>query len=115
MKLLLVILISLQSLLFAVEPIKKGDPSPHDGVVFTNQEANDLVKTDQKVIKLEQLQIKYEEKIGLQDQRIDLLRTHIKDNQELSPMGKLGWFFVGFVGGSLMFYMSAKATKDFRN
>ena len=106
------ILLLFTASIYAAEPIKEGDLAPFNGVIFTTEEGRELVENDKKLIKLEQLQVKYEEKIGLQDQRIDLLKNHISDMEQLSPWSRHTWFFIGFVAGGITFYYSSKAIKN---
>lgn len=113
MRLLLIISLLIVNLsAFSAEAIKEGSPAPYDGVIFNSKESRELVAKDKKLIKLEQLNPLYEEKIEIQDKRITLLKDHVENTQNLSTFSKTVWFALGFLSGSVMFYYAGKAMNN---
>jgi hypothetical protein len=108
--LFLIVVVSSQG--YSAEALKQGDLAPYDGVIFNQKEANELVVTDKKVLTLEKLAVKYEEKIELQDQRIELLRSSLEEQTRYGSLGKTGWFVAGFITSGLVFYLSSEIVKN---
>jgi len=85
---------------------------PYNGVIFTSKEGRELAKNDKTRLKLKDLAVKQEQRIEIQDMRIVQLRGYVEDQDNLSPMGKLGWGIVGFIGGGIVFYYAGKVVNN---
>ena len=107
MKILLILILLSSTIGWSAETLNKGDLAPYDGVIFNNEEANELVATDKKVLVLEKLRIQYEDKIELQEQRIGLLRGSLEDQNKFWKIGNVGWFSIGVGSGFLAIYATS--------
>ena len=97
---------------FGAEYLKKGEPAPHNGVLFTDTEEEKLRANNEKLKSLEQLTIVYERKDKLNEERIKNYKEYIQDTKQLNTYGKIGYFFLGFLASSATLYVSSKIVKN---
>ena len=113
MKILLISLL-LMSSLNAAEVVKKGDIVKNDGVLFSKAEEKELRKRDQQRIKLEDLNVLKDQKIDIQNKRIDNLKEHVTDLESLNRWGKYTWYLIGFVSATASLYIGSKISKNMK-
>lgn len=94
----------------AAKVLNPGDAAPYKGVLFTMEEEAQLRANDEKLLLLQELGVKYEQKAEIQQERIDLLRQEVISKQNASKYNDL-WFIGGIILGGTMMYYSAQAIK----
>lgn len=108
--LLLSFLLSFQVL--AAQNIRKGEVAPYDGMIFTEQEADQITKDHQQFLQLKDLQILYKEKIEIQNQRINNLKEYVEDDKNLTFWGKALYFGLGVLATGAAFYGTSLVLKN---
>jgi hypothetical protein len=103
---LLFLLIPQMSL--AVTFLDKGSPAPYKGYLFSEDEELQLRANDEKLLKLEQLQIKYDALNEIQTERIDNLRKGLESEIKKNEYNQY-WVYAGFFLGGLTMYYAVKA------
>jgi hypothetical protein len=107
--LILAITILLSSnIAFSAQVLDEGEKAPHKGVLFTMEEEKELRKTKEKVVKLEDLTVRQEDLIKIQDQRIDNYKRYAEENRPLTGWEKIMWFSLGVIATSASMYGAAK-------
>lgn len=103
---------------FGASAIKKGDPAPHDGVIFTNVEANELKGEVQEKDILKKLNLSLNKSLDYSKQNNEILQkktdvlmeqnnklaTRLYEARDVSNLERILWFGLGVVGTGLAAY-----------
>ena len=110
MKILTIILISvlLSAPTFAVTPLKKGQPAPETGYLFSKAEEKQLRKNNEQRKLLEKLSFKQSELIKNQHEQISIL----KSERKLSTLQKTVYFIGGVFATGMSVYLAGKLVRN---
>lgn len=97
---------------YSVEHVKPGDTVVKEGFIFTTDEEKELRANDQRRKLLEALSVKYEDKMELQEYRLDLYKEYTKDTRPMTKWQKVGYFAIGVLTTSAALYMASKINKN---
>lgn len=96
MKYLMILCFITQSL-FAQDAtvLKKGDPAPFDGVIFTKEKEKEIrLMTETKKLQDEKIDL-YDKRIALRDKQLDSLAERVVEQKDESLFTKVGMFILG--------------------
>jgi hypothetical protein len=97
----------------AVTYIEQGTPAPYQGFLFSKDEELKLRTNNEKLIKLEQLQYKYDALNEVQSQRIEELRKGLETETKKSSYNQY-YLYGGMLIGMLTMYYAVKAAGDIK-
>jgi len=97
---------------YGVTPISKGQVSPVDGYVFSSDEEKSLRKINEQNIILSDLQVKMEERSVIQGQRIEEYSKYFKQQSEIGPWTKVGYFAAGAGATVALIYLGTAIVKS---
>lgn len=95
MRYLLILLLSFNLYGQNAVKVKKGDPSPFDGAVITEETLDKLVKSDKKVLKLEQLRLLEQEKTDIYKNRLNTAEKELSKAERRKFWSNAGHFVLG--------------------
>jgi len=97
---------------YGVTPISKGQVSPVDGYVFSSDEEKGLRKINEENITLKDLQVNYEKKGAIQDERIKSYQQYVDQQKQIGPWEKVGYVSAGVGGTVLLLFLAASVVKS---
>jgi hypothetical protein len=105
--------ISLNS--FAVDYLKRGEPSKQDGFLFNPEEEVQLRQMDQDNLTLKDLNLLQDEKIKVLSEQNLIVSTSLATIEARTSFNKYLYFAFGFISSSLVIYGSAKIYNYVKN
>lgn len=111
MKYLLILLLSFNCYSQSAVKLNKGDSAPFTGALIKEDRLDKLVKSEKKVIKLEQLTIKQEELNTFYKGRAESVENELKKERTKYFFKSIGYFVLGVAATSLAAYAAIRSSK----